>query len=248
LDESNSLDESINSNQNNLYAEIDDKKFQHINKKNIFNIKNIIKIPIYLELIDNHIDYLPENLIQEFNINKNNKYSNISKSVVISFLNIKYVFTKLFYNNNKLLINNLYDFIKVYKNIIRNKYDLNYKINICLSFYNNTQDSRGKNRHMLPNKQYFYIKNKTLIKIDDYQQYELIYKNLKKNNIFLIQNKNKLILSYGEYLNFTFDKNDIPKLFNNKILSDGDYKKLFEYTNLTIFYWVSTKVSECYAL
>ena len=237
----NDSDKSNESNDSNKYSEIIDDNIDSIKELTIksitksFNKKNIIKSPIYLELIDeNELDYIPDNLMTEFNINNNltDKYNHFSQLVLITFLNIKYIFIKLFYNNtnNKLLINNLYDFIKFYKNIIKNPSEYNNKINICLLFYN---------KH---NKQSFYIKNKNLIKINNSIEYESICNNLKNNNIFIIKNNNKLILSYGEYLNLSINKNDIPKLFNNKVLSDGDYKNLFEYTNLTIIYWISKRL------
>ena len=236
---SSDSDESNNSDESNEYSEINNN-IESIEELTInsniksFNKKNIIKIPIYLELINqDEFDYIPENIINEFNIDKNNndKHKKLSRLVLITFLNIKYVFIKLFYNNNnKLLINNLHDFIKFYKNIIKNQNEYNNNINICLLFYNNTD------------KQYFYIKNKALIKINNFSEYESIYHKLKNNNIFVIKNNNKLILSYGEYCNFKLTKYDIPKLFNNNLLNDLEYKKLFEYTNISIIYWISKAI------
>jgi hypothetical protein len=245
-DNSNESDNSDESNEPNKYNEINNDNIESIEELTInsniksFNKKNIIKIPTYLELINqDEFDYIPENINNEFNINKNNKNNKnnndkntkLTQLVIITFLNIKYIFIKLFYYKNKLLINNLHDFIKFYKNIIKNQTEYNDNINICLLFYNNI------------NKQYFYIKNKALIKINNFNEYESIYHKLKNNNIFVIKNNNnKLILSYGEYCNFKLTKYDIPKLFNNNLLNNLEYKKLFEYTNISIIYWISKAI------
>jgi len=186
--------------------------------------KQIIKKPIYLTLITNKINYLPKNVIDEFDI----KNSELKRDILISFLNIKYTFTKLFTKDDELIIKDLNSFIKLYKTIINTRNKPNY--NICV-ILNNSKNN---------DKYYFYIKNTNIIKINDNNEYELILENLKKNNIFIMNGNNEFILSYGTYYNSSITKNEIIKLFFNNITNINDYNEIINCNKIYIIYWISS--------
>ena len=216
--------------------------FINNNNEYINNINNlhIINVPTNLVTIDHVIQEIPIEIINKFKLKCVNE--NIIKTVLISFFNAKFYFNKLFLHNEKLIINNNNNFIKLYKNFINKKI---YGYNICLKLFRENDSNQQETEDCLT-EQFIYMKDYTLIKIKNNTNLKLIYNNIKNNNIFILKKESKYYISIGNSITTKINNNEISNLFFNKNLVKNinkiNYDFFSQYNNLTIFYWVSSPI------
>lgn len=198
-------------------------------EKTIIDLKFIIKKPTYLKI--NKINDLNTKLNIHNNIElKNFLNNNYNKKIISSYINNKKVFINLFLNDdNTYKIKNLESF-----NIYHKKnFNKNIDSNILLKFYNDSEY------------QYIFVNNNNLIKIIKNEEYECLTKLIEnKNNIFLIQEtKNINYITHGGYIKCDINKDKINKIFfNNSKKLNQNLNLLVKFTNLKIFFFVSTYV------
>lgn len=216
--------------------------------KNKYNIKSTEKTNNYLNYIVNcptHLNINNPNInnpnifkINYLNNNDLKKLSNniISKNIISIYIFTKKIFFDLFYdNNNKYLLNSLKDFYEFQKkNILKNNL---IKYNIILKFYSGNQYL------------YIYVNKSNLIKIKKFDEYDKICSLIEKsNNVFLIKdNKNdlkKYYLSLGGYISKNINKNELERtFFNNKNKDNKNYKILSNFSNIKIYFFVSSHIT-----
>lgn len=214
--------------------------FINNNEYNSINNFNIINSPTNLAIIDHVIQEIPLEVINKFKLKCINE--NIIKTVLISFFNAKFYYNKLFLHNEKLIINNNNDFIKLYKNFTNKKIS---GYNICLKLFKENVNSQRESDDCL-NEQFIYMKEYSLIKIKNNTNLKLIYNSIRKNNFFILKKESKFYVSIGNSITTKVNKNEISNLFFNKNLVENinkiNYEFLSQYNNLTVFYWISSPI------
>lgn len=195
------------------------------------NLIKYIYAPTNLSISNLYKYKIPDNIIRIFKIKCNNQ--NILNKILISFYNTKFIFNKLFINEEGFeIINNNNTFINLYKTIISKKI-IGY--NICLKFFNSNDIL------------FIYMKNYKLIKIKNNKNLKLILENIQKNKIFILKKKNNYLLSYGKFLTIN-NNDDIINLFfkknliNNNIKDNQNYEIISKFDYITIFYWISSPI------
>ena len=207
-----------------------------ISLKNKFNINSTEKTNNFLRYIvkaPRHFNYniINKDKIKKLSYNKTIITDDISKKVVECFVYNKYIYLELFYNNNKLKINNLDNLYNFHKfNLNKNNI---IKYNILFKFYNDSFD-----KYL-----YIYIENNKLIKIKNYEEFDNIVDIIEnKNNIFLIYNKNDYFIVYGDFININLNTNDIKNIFFKNKNDNKNFNILSNFDSIKIFFYVSTKL------
>ncbi len=194
---------------------------------------DIIPIPNNCLSSNIQIENVPAKLIKKLQNNLDIDNFNIY-NIVCAFLNSKIIFNKLFTNNSgENIINSIDSFISNYKNIINNDFN-GYNIFLKLS------DDFG-------NEKFICMKKNTLIKINKPDDYKLLNEIIQKEKIFLLCDKKKYYVAYGDYLISSINKNQIKNIFFNKLdITDtkisANYELFCKYNKITIIYWICTKI------
>jgi hypothetical protein len=250
----------INSQKDNSGIVVNNKNKKNFNKRNINLIKkNVISKKIVqknndaLELLKNApnnisiIDYklteLPPNVI-EFISQNNYKLNNNKIDALSAFLISKGLYIKFFRNDTNTLdlIKNFVDFKKIYKKYTDLEKENSIGYNFCLKFFNIYDSSYSEQIFDSEiDHDYFFLTHDTIIKINKKDSFGYIEKRLEKNNIFLIQQNDKIIISYGSYVIVDISPELIDYFFS-KSIEESKIKKYYKYNKVKILYWVSTFV------
>lgn len=210
--------------------------------KDFYEIKSTEKTNIYLKYIINkpsiiNINNIDNLNIKYLNLNIKNLYQDKNaKKIIETYVYNKKIFIDLFYIDNKLCINNLKDFYIFHKKYSQKK--INNKYNIFFKFYCTRDD---------PN-EYLYIcvDNNNLIKIKKYEEFDKICDLIKSGrNIFLIhENYNKYFISYGGFVEFELNCDDIKNIFfTNTKIDNKNYNILNKFKKINVFFYVCTELS-----
>ncbi len=215
-------------------SKIISKTIKSTSKKNI----DIISLPIDITdsklLINNVPDFLLNDIKNKINLHDND----LLKKIVLSFINCKSYYKKIFESDGVNIISNMGK-IENFSNIYKNELNLNNKYNnfeIVLKLFNYKDPDL-----------YIKMKKNKLIKIsktDNYSKLDLVLNNSK---IFLIENKQNYYIGYGNHFSLEIKPEQIKKIFfNNLDLSDTKINKNFElfskYKIITFLYWTETKI------
>jgi hypothetical protein len=216
--------------------------------KNKYNIKSTEKTNIELKFIVKKPTYLKINKINDdnkkliFNIKGEfkNLFNNLldnnnnNKNIINSYIYNKKIFTNLFLNKDGTYKINDLDSFNIYQN---KKFNNEINSNILLKFYN-------KDEYL-----YIFVNNDNLIKIINNDEYDCITNLIEnKNNIFLIEetiSKNKInFITHGGYTECDINKEKIKKIFfNNCKKLNKNFDLLIKFTNLKIFFYISTQIN-----
>lgn len=228
------------------------KQNKSINKirKNIIKKSNtidVLTIPLNSTISESLFKKLPSKLIDDIR-NKFNKkkvestenFDNIFNSILPAFINSKIMYKKIFEPKGKPIINDINNFISIYKDIVTTN-DIYIGYNIVIKLYNdenNTKESDEK---------YISMKKNTLIKINNTTSYKNIDNILTKNKIFLMIDKDQYYISYGNTFNSEINSEQIKEIFFNKVnLSDEkiykNYQMFCKFKKITFIYWIGTPI------
>lgn len=220
----------------NLKKKFNIKSTESSNQIKKFNRPNLLihSINKKFSISDPHVEDIPNNILNLFD----DPNSKITQSILKSFLDIKILYTKIFTLNNNPIITNIENFNNLYK---FHKLELK-KINgynVCIKLYN------------LVDREYIIINKNILIKIkrENTNQYELICNELTNSpdKIFLSKFDSNLYLSIGNSFTDKINNEQIHELFfnndNKQNLNKEYYSKLMSYSNITIFYWISSLIN-----
>lgn len=228
------------------------KQNESINRirKNIIkksNVIDILPIPLNSTTSEQFLKKLPSQLINEIK-NKFNKkkvesienFDNLFNPILTSFINSKIIYNKIFESSGKPIINDINNFISIYKNIVTTK-DKYLGFNIIIKLYNDENNTKEYDE------KYISMKKNTLVKINNTSSYKDIDNILAKNKIFLIVNKDQYYISYGNTYNSEINSEQIKEIFFNKVnLSDEkiykNYEMFCKFKKITFIYWVCTPI------
>lgn len=217
---------------NSLFLNKTKNKISKQNKilKTLKTLKTNANIDISINIYK--LTETPQNIINHFTKNKykmnENKIQGLNAYLICKGLYIKFFRDE---NNTNDLINNINTFKQIYKKCEKIENDKSIGSNFCLIFYN----KYNKN-----NFEIFLLKNNKLIKTTNNIFYNYIYKKIKKNNMFILTNNNKLTFSYGNYCSCNIDNKIIDNLFINNYHS---VKKFYKYNKIKIIYWITTYIN-----
>jgi hypothetical protein len=188
-----------------------------VNKKNILlDEQYFIKNPKYF-VFSNELFYK--------NINNN------IKDKISNFINEALFLSSIFaFLNNKFILSLLYKEIKKsdFSSILNVFYNFKYPINIILKFYYN-------NDFVL-----FYIKNNTIIKINNCETYNKIIDFVLNSDIFAIcDDKDNIYISNGFIINYNINEFILSNIFGNNI-NNKYFQSLNKFYNLDIICVSST--------
>ncbi len=228
------------------------KQNDSINKirKNILlktNTIDVLSLPLNSSTSEPLFKIIPIHLINKIKNNFNKKkvestenFDLVFKPILTSFINSKITYYKIFEPNGKPIINDINNFISIYKNIVTTK-DKYIGYNIVIKLYN---EQNNINEY---DEKYVSMKKNTLIKINNTSSYKDIDNILSKNKIFLITNKNQYYISYGNSFNSDINSEQIKDIFFNKVNLSNEkiyknYQMFCKFKKITFIYWVATPI------
>jgi hypothetical protein len=198
-----------------------------------------------MSLINLTLNDIPENIINILT-EDGYKITDSKMRILKSYIINKAYYNKLFRNesNTQNTITDFASFNKTY-NLLQDKKIENIQgYNFCIKFYNNNNlvDSTFNYRNNKGTDVYIYLVNKTIIKINNTDSFRYIEDRLGKRNIVITKNiDNKIIISYGNFINIPNKKNETLLLLKN-IINKEEKHNLLSYNYIKIMFWTSCLV------
>jgi hypothetical protein len=217
------------------------KKINTVTSTNKIKNKNdidIITLPIDTPNTKFLVNNISKDLINELKEKTKLKNIDLFKKIILSFINCKNFYKKIFEPNETNLFDNM-DNLKNFSNLYRNELLLNNK-------YNNFEVVIKLSNCVDPDL-YIKMKKNKLIKISQTDNYKKLNNSLQKNTIFLINNKDNYYIGYGNKYSSEIKTDQIKKIFfNNLDITDTkiikNYELFSKYKIITFLYWTQTLI------
>lgn len=190
----------------------------HFNSNNLTNNQQIINELMKNSLIEEQLN----------DISNNKKIVKLIETYVYN----KYLFENFFEDVNGSKIKDLKTFYNIHKKYIEKKKDNMY--NILLKFHNIDLSYL-----------YIFVNNSNLIKIKKYEEYNKICDLVESgNNVFLIKDeKNTHFITHCNYIKQNINQEQVKSIFFKNIdYDDKNFKILNKFENVSIYFYVSTKI------